>query len=603
MHSRCLHTSRHTFLHRTLAASPLLAGAVALVWLLLRSGGKPSRFTYPCQQAAFSAATLAFGVPLVAIAVGIRRWIDQRASLSRAVLLAVLGLAATLGVWGYVSEAETLSEPPAAPVRAPAADYRAQLFHKTGCAREPAGDHFPGLDELLTTMGAQGTKFYRSATASLTAGSAGIVARDDTVVIKINYQWPERGGTNTDLLRGLIRRILDHPDQFAGEIVVCENSQFNSIDGFDRPANNAEDHAQSPHDVVAHFQSQGYRVSHFDWTSVRLTQVTEYSTGDLRDGYIVRPYDARFYGRVTYPKFRTAYGTRISLKYGIWNQGTGQYDRAHLKFINVPVLKSHHSTYGATAAVKHYMGVVTDSLGSNSHLGIGYGILGALIGEIHPADLNVLDALWINANPYSGPSTTYAGATRRDELVASTDPVALDRWAVKNILIPGFLSNGYSPPWPTPSADPDDPASAFRRYLDTSMSFILDAGYQVTNDYAKMDVHALAPPGEPSDPRGPGAPFRIERTHAGFELTWSVPVTGGAPVEYNLYRVGLAGLAAGTPPECEAKLGSGTSAILPTLADQSGFLVVGRNASGDGSFGSDDHGHERPSPLAGTACP
>jgi hypothetical protein len=74
-------------------------------------------------------------------------------------------------------------------------------------------------------------------------------------------------------------------------------------------------------------------------------------------------------------------------------------------------------------------------------------------------------------------------------------------------------------------------------------------------------------------------------------------------VEYNLYRVGLAGLAAGTPPECEAKLGSGTSAILPTLADQSGFLVVGRNASGDGSFGSDDHGHERPSPLAGTACP
>ena len=590
-----------------LAASPYLAGLPALAWLVLRSGSKPSRWTYPCQQAAFSAASLAFGAPLVAVVVGIRRWMNPHVSLSRTIVLAVLGLALTLGLRDHLSDAapqlEQALAPDPGPLLAPAAEYRARLFHKTGCAPDLVGDRFPGLDELLTIMGAQGTKFYRSPMTSLTAGPDGIVAADDTVVIKINYQWPERGGTNTDVLRGLIRRILDHPDTFTGEVVVAENSQFNSIDNFDRAANNAQDHQQSPHDVVAHFQALGHRVSHFGWTGVRTTQVSEYSAGDLRDGYVVGPYDPRFFGRTSYPKFRTSYGTWISLKYGLWNQSTSEYDRAHLKFINVPVLKSHHSTYGATAAVKHYMGVVTDSLSTSSHLGIGYGILGAVIGEIRPADLNILDAIWINANPYSGPATTYSGATRRDELVASTDPVALDRWGVKNILVPGFVSNGYSPPWPSPSAAPDDPSSAFRLYLDRSMNNILGAGYQVTNDYTKMDVFALAPPGEPSDPTGAGVPFSIRRLSEGFELTWSAPISGGAVITYYLYRVDLGTLGGGSLPECEAALGTGTSAVLPALPDQYGFIVVGRNGAGDGSFGTDSHGHERPSPAPGGACP
>jgi hypothetical protein len=592
---------------RALAASPYLAGLAALAWLVLRSGSKPRRWTYPCQQAAFSAASLAFGAPLVAAVVGIRRWMNPHVSLRRTIVLAVLGLALTLGIRDHLSDAAPRPEPAAAPdpgpLLAPAAEYRAKLFHKTSCAPDPVGDRFPGLDELLTIMGAQGTKFYRSPTTSLTAGPDGIVAADDTVVIKINYQWPERGGTNTDVLRGLIRRILDHPDTFTGEVVVAENSQFNSIDGFDRAANNAQDHQQSPHDVVVHFQALGHRVSHFGWTGVRTTQVSEFSAGDRRDGYVVGPYDSRFFGRTSYPKFRTSYGTWISLKYGLWNESTNEYDRAHLKFINVPVLKSHHSTYGATAAVKHYMGVVTDSLSTNSHLGIGYGILGAVIGEIHPEDLNILDAIWINANPYSGPATTYSGATRRDELVASTDPVALDRWSVKNILVPGFVSNGYSPPWPSPSAAPDDPSSAFRLYLDRSMNNILSAGYQVTNDYTKMDVFALAPPGEPSDPTGAGVPFSIRRVSGGFELAWSVPISGGAVSAYYLYRVDLGTLGGGSLPECEAALGTGTSAVVPALPDQYGFIVVGRNGAGDGSFGTDSHGHERPSPAPGGACP
>jgi hypothetical protein len=308
------------------------------------------------------------------------------------------------------------------------------------------------------------------------------------VVVKINYQWPERGGTNTDVLRGVIRRIVGHPDTFTGEIVVCENSQFNPIDGFDRVENNAQDHTLSPHDVVMGFKVQGHTISHYDWTVRRFTLVNEYSEGDMTDGYVRYDYDPVLHGRISYPKFQTDYGTYISLRDGIWDPDSSTYDREHLKFINIPVLKSHHATYGATVCVKHYMGVVTRELSTSSHSAIAYGIMGALMGEIQVADLNILDAIWINANPYSGPSTTYEQATRRDELIASVDPVATDIWAVKNILIPAFIDNGYSPPWPYPSADPDIPTSAFRNYLDNSMNYILAAGYNATNDLTMIDT-------------------------------------------------------------------------------------------------------------------
>ncbi|MHC4415761.1 MAG: DUF362 domain-containing protein [Planctomycetota bacterium] len=382
-----------------------------------------------------------------------------------------------------------LHEPPG-PRLDPPADYRAQLYHVINCPQDPVGDRFPGLDVLIRLMGDKGLKLYRSPTVSIESGPDGIIAAADVVIIKINYQWSERGGTNVDLLRGLIRRIVDHPDDFTGEIVVCENAQFVSVQNFDRASNNAQDHGLSPHDVVVAFQDLGYRISHYDWTSVRYVSVGEYSEGNMSDGYVVYPWNSEIQGRVSYPKFQTDYGTYISTKYGIWDTGTETYDREHLKFINVPVLKSHHSTYGVTACVKDYMGVVTGVQNTNSHTAIGYGILGALLGEIRPADLNILDSIWVNANPYSGPGTPYSGATRRDELVASLDPVAADLWATKNILIPAFIENGYSPPWPDPSADPDDPNSAFRRYLDNSMNQILAAGYDVTNDPDQIDAYS-----------------------------------------------------------------------------------------------------------------
>ncbi|MFH1749068.1 MAG: DUF362 domain-containing protein [Planctomycetota bacterium] len=475
----------HSFWRRWILANSLLSGCLALGWLLLRSGTKPNRLTYPCQQAAFSTASLAFGVPLVASLIAARRQLVTRLRTRAGLIVAALGLFVTLGVSGYLMQADAYEGPLPEPPR----EYRAQLYHTIDCPQDPVGEHFVGLDKLLALMGGGGLKFYQSPTPALLAGPDGIIAPDDVVLIKINYQWPERGGSNTDVLRGLIRAIVDHPDGFAGEIVVCENSQFNSIDGFDRTYNNAQNTSLSPHDVVVGFQSQGFRVSHYSWTDIRYSSVTEYSNGNMTDGYVVGPYDSALHGRISYPKFRTDDGTYISLKYGIWDALGSGYDQEHLKFINLPVLKSHHATYGATACVKHYMGVVTRELSTSSHSAIGWGLLGAVIGQVRPADLHILDSIWINANPNSGPATSYGGATRRDQLIASTDPVATDRWAVQNILIPAFLANGYSPPWPYPSADPDDPDSEFRVYLDRSMNYILAAGYDATNKPDKIDTY------------------------------------------------------------------------------------------------------------------
>lgn len=477
-----------SFLGRWFVTNTLLSGFFAICWLLFRSGPRPSRLVYPCQQAAVSTAVLAFGAPFVAGVLVARRKMSQMRS-TVGISAALLGLVATFGVWGYLARLEAARGPQFPALQAPA-EYRAEVFHVSQCPRDPNDDRFPCFDGALRLMGYKGLEFYDSPTITQTSGPDGLLANDDVVVIKINYQWTERGGTNTDLLRGVIRSIVDHPDGFVGEIVVAENAQFQSVDGFDRSNNNAQDFTLSPHDVVAHFQDLGFNVSLYDWTSIRFDEVGEYSAGDLADGYVLYSWDSQLNGAVSYPKFQTSMGTYISLRDGIWDPVEETYDRGHLEFINIPVLKSH-SIYGVTANVKNYMGVVTRELGTNSHSAIRNGLLGAHLGEVGLADLNILDAIWVNGHPNSGPSTSYAEATRRDELVISVDPVAADLWATSNILIPSFEDNGYSS-WP--SADPSDPNSDFREYLDSSTFEILAAGLNVTSNPAQIDAFSMPMP-------------------------------------------------------------------------------------------------------------
>ena len=52
-----------------------------------------------------------------------------------------------------------------------------------------------GFNELINLMSENGLAFYNK------KSNGGLIAKDDVVILKINAQWDQRGGTNVDLVR------------------------------------------------------------------------------------------------------------------------------------------------------------------------------------------------------------------------------------------------------------------------------------------------------------------------------------------------------------------------------------------------------------------
>ncbi|MDR1429175.1 MAG: DUF362 domain-containing protein, partial [Spirochaetaceae bacterium] len=296
-----------------------------------------------------------------------------------------------------------------------------------------------GLALLLDALGGSGRPFFQD------SGNDGLISRDDTVLIKINSQWAERGGTNTDLLKSLIQYITGDPGGFSGEIIIADNGQgmFGSArsgGSLDWDHTNAKDRSQSAQDVADYFASRGHRVSGFLWDTITRNEVGEYSEGDRRDGFVLGENAARANIRISYPKFTTRYGTMVSFKMGIWDDSARQYRPQALKVINMPVLK-HHGIYQVTGAMKSYMGVPSNSLTSMSpHQSVGRGGMGALMARTRIPVLNILDMIWIS--PDHGPSSTYSRAVEKNMAAVSTDPAALDYWAAKYVLLDAARASG-----------------------------------------------------------------------------------------------------------------------------------------------------------------
>ena len=351
--------------------------------------------------------------------------------------------------------------------------------------------HDDGFNKLIDFMGKHGLPFYKSNIKKRTQGSDGLIAKDDVIIIKVNSQWAERGGTNTDLIKAIIEVIINHPDHFVGELVVADNgqAQYGSTRGggsLDYENSNAEDHSQSIQKVVDTF-SGSYKVSTYLWDDITLKSVGEYSNGNMEDGYIINQTANPTTGiKVSYPKFKTRFGTHISFKKGIWNPATKSYNSGGLKVINVPVLKAHF-IYGVTACVKHYMGVTSDRLTDHSaHQSVGKGGMGTEMVETRMPVLNVLDAIWVNANPGKGPGTSYADATSVNVVMASKDPVALDYWASKHVLMQAAKTLGFTD---LAHIDPDNTAAgSFGDWLRLSTQEIKKSGYQVTVNEDQMNV-------------------------------------------------------------------------------------------------------------------
>jgi hypothetical protein len=290
-----------------------------------------------------------------------------------------------------------------------------------------------GLDSLLYLMADSGLKFYRSSDGSPLAGPSGLIAADDVVLIKVNAQWKYRGCTNSDLVCGLIQRLLDHPEGFRGEVVIIENGQGRgslncdtsaAYDGDTSVRANANDANHSFLYLVNHI-FRDPRVSAFLLDPIREQFIG--NSNHSANGY-------RKYENVSYPCFTTAGGRRVELREGVW-QGSGY--RSNLKLINVPVLK-HHDTGGSeiTASLKHMYGLLSMSDGQSGfrhYSGLGE-TCGRMMASVRTPVLNIVDAIWVS---YSSLTGYPAGSTfRANELLASQDPVAADYWAAKYILYP-----------------------------------------------------------------------------------------------------------------------------------------------------------------------
>jgi hypothetical protein len=335
-----------------------------------------------------------------------------------------------------------------------AAAERSQVFAVTGCPPHDGGRRHVGVDVLLGLLALRGISLYRTERQHPWGSASGLLAFDDIVVIKVNCQWKCRGATNTDVLRGLIQRVLEHPDGFAGEVVIVENGQGRgAFDGVVAGSSsfyaqwpevaravlvNAEDDTHLTVDYLVNTEFAGQPVSAYLLDPVRGRFLAE--DEQQLDGYcrVAPPAELAGANVVSYPCFSTRGGHRVNLRLGRF---TGSGWDGNVKLISVPVLK-HHGGCGITGTLKHCYGLVSMADGAQGvrH----YDDLGRQCGQfwaqVRPADLHLLDCIWVSHESLVGyPEST---TTRCNVLAAGRDPVALDYWAAKHVLLP--LGGSYA---------------------------------------------------------------------------------------------------------------------------------------------------------------
>ncbi len=330
-----------------------------------------------------------------------------------------------------------------------AAAQSSQLFWVTDIHDQPfyaggGGNSHIAIDLLLHLMGEQGHRFYRSSLENDLSGPSGMIEKTDVVLIKVNGQWKYRGCTNSDLIRGLIQKILEHPEGFDGEVVIFENGQGRGSLNCDTTAGypDAEVHSNANDEshsflYLVNTVFQDARVSAYLLDPIRSTFIS--ATDHATDGY-------RIYENVSYPCFTTSGGNRVELKEGVWQGGV--YSQ-NLKLINVPVLK-FHDVGGSelTASLKHFYGIVSMADGQSGfrhYAGLGE-TCGKIVVSVRTPVLNIIDAIWVSHSSLSGypASTTF----RANQILASQDPVALDYWAAKHVLYPVSNSPRHLPDFP-----------------------------------------------------------------------------------------------------------------------------------------------------------
>ena len=346
-------------------------------------------------------------------------------------------------------------------------------------------------------------------------GIESIVGKNDIVIIKPNAQRAGgHGNTNTNAIKGLIDLILDIKN-FSGEIIIAENHHDNpdNARGWTTKRRNGDFNLN---ELIDYYNTQGYKnVTKYHWRDGGPNpNYLQYPGGDggivsgpeEGDGYVWTDEEYEYKGRktkMTYPIFTSSYsGTTIDLKNGAWKNG--KYTGQPVKFINFAILSFHSTTFGVTAAIKNYLGVVDMTCGEQGPMPPGYynfhyisigwskdsvlsdflenltrskyirsskfltkairkvgpvhtwalgGAIGHFMKTIRKADLNIIDA------EYCGPEGRWSKPAHTKTILASTDPVALDYYAAKYVLFPlGGSKAEFN--------DPDNLDGPFRKYLE-----------------------------------------------------------------------------------------------------------------------------------------
>ena len=351
----------------------------------------------------------------------------------------------------------TVAVSAALPAVAQTSEAKSAVFRVNRCPVHDGQLRHTGVDSLLHLLAANGNKFYKTAARGDLNGPDGLIAFGDVVMLKVNAQWKCRGGTNTDMLRGLIHRILDHPDGFNGEVVIFENGQNRpaAFDGLHNDVNfteyrpfpelqgkvmvNAEEQDRLTIDYLVKTVFAGKPVSSFlmdPYSDVWIAGDDHQTNGYRRTGAAGTPC-------VSYPCFTTARGNRIELKEGRWRGS--HYDQS-FKLINCAVLKDHSGDIGMTAALKIVYGTLSmkDGTSARRH----YVDLGSQCAkmwtEVRPADLNILDCIWVSFGSMTVGRDHVSGCvgyppeitSRQNILLAGHDPIAIDYHANKHILLP-----------------------------------------------------------------------------------------------------------------------------------------------------------------------
>lgn len=362
------------------------------------------------------------------------------------------------------------------------------------------------------------------------------IGKDDIVILKPNAQWWNQGGTNTDAMKEFIELILKIPD-FKGEIIIAENHHLHPTNARGWTQQEYNNGKYNLNDLVEYFNKKGVpNVTKYHWIDAETTKYKHYSIKGIVNG----PEDGDGYvweknniyqtpnGRkamMSYPIFTSSFsGITVDFKNGAWKNG--RYIDKPVKLINFSALNHHSKAFGVTASVKNHLGIVdltcgfsgetlnglfthdyfnfhhigsapnltifgktnqlmrryfgkwTNFGGENNHHYMG-GTVGRFMKTIRFPDLNIITAEWVGY----GSRTNLDLRAHTKTILASTDPVALDFYAAKHILLIATKEAKNGKPF-IELNDPTKSENPFRKYLEECHKQGIG-----TMDERKMKVH------------------------------------------------------------------------------------------------------------------